>query len=208
MEVIAHTIEFVQAYHASDHSGHGADHVMRVYNTALRLLDACTEKVDREVLLLAALLHDVDDHKINPNGHVAEEYLKGLGLADDTQRRVLETIAPTSFSVSGAHPNFSTIEQKLLSDADKLDAVGAIGISRTIAYGAVKGRPLFDSNDGTHTVGHFFDKLLLLREAMQTEVGRREAEHRHRVMVMWLEELFRELKVPKVWFDRLEKYKD
>ena len=208
MDAIAHTLAFVQAYHATDHTGHGADHVMRVFNTAQKLLNACTEPVDREVLLLASLLHDVDDHKINPNGHVAKEYLHGLGLATETQQRVLETIAPISYSVSGAHPNFTTIEQKLLSDADKLDAMGAIGISRAITYGASQKRPLFDPNDGNHTIGHFFEKLLLLREAMQTEVGKQEAEHRHTVMVNWLTELFTEINAPTPWIERLNHYKN
>ena len=208
MDAVAHTLAFVQAYHANDHTGHGADHVMRVFNTAQKLLNECTEPVDKEVLLLAALLHDVDDHKINPNGHVAEEYLQGLGLATKTQQRVLETIAPISYSVSGAHPNFTTIEQKLLSDADKLDAIGAIGISRAITYGASNGRPLFDPNDGNHTIGHFFEKLLLLREAMQTEAGKHEAEHRHHVMVDWLTELFTEINASPEWFDRLKRYKN
>ena len=208
MEAIVHTIVFVQAYHATDRSGHGVDHIMRVYRNAQKLISACDEPVNQEVLLLAALLHDVDDPKINPEGHIAEKYLKELGLAADIRQQVLNTIAPISFSVSGVNPSFNTIEQRLLSDADKLDAVGAIGICRTIAYGSSKGRPLFDVENDLHTVGHFFDKLLLLRNAMQTEVGKQEAQHRHQVMVMWLSELFREIEAPAEWVDRLNQYRN
>lgn len=190
MDLIGRTIEFVSQYHASDHSGHGTDHIMRVWRTALKLADPYGPAVDSTVLQLAALLHDVDDHKINPDGHVAEDYLKECGLDETTRQRVMDTIRPIGFSMSGAHPKFDTLEQMLLSDADKLDAMGAIGICRTVAYGAVKGRPLYGAKDCT--LQHFYDKLLLLREAMQTPQGLQEAELRHRYMEAFLEELGRE----------------
>lgn len=195
MDPIQQTIHFIEQYHASDHSGHGTDHIMRVYHTALQLAEGSTEPADLLVLQLAALLHDVDDHKINPAGGAALRHLQSIGLADETIARILDTIAPISFSTSGAHPRFHTIEQRLLSDADKLDAMGAIGICRTVAYGAVHQRPLY-GKPGTDTLSHFYDKLLLLREAMQTPAGRQEAERRHKTMELFLQEFYHETATP------------
>lgn len=191
MDPIRQTIQFIEQYHASDHSGHGTDHIMRVFHTVLQLAERSPEPADLLVLQLAALLHDVDDHKINPAGGVARRHLQTLGLPADTVNRVLDTIAPISFSTSGAHPHFDTLEQRLLSDADKLDAMGAIGICRTVAYGAAHQRPLY-GEPGTDTLSHFYDKLLLLREAMQTPAGRQEAERRHKTMEFFLQEFYHE----------------
>lgn len=190
MNIIEQTIGFVSQYHASDCSGHGVDHIMRVWNTAKMLCVDYLGEVDSEVLQLAALLHDVDDHKINPNGHAAEDYLRSIGLPEAMVQKILSTISPISFSVSGTNPCFDTIEQKLLSDADKLDAMGAIGICRTVAYGASKGRPLYDTETPEEsTIQHFYDKLLKLRGCMQTKAGRAEAERRHQYMVDFLRQL-------------------
>lgn len=193
--IIQQTIDFIHQYHASDNSGHGTDHIMRVYRTALQLAEDYPNRVDLNVLSLAALLHDVDDHKLNPGGHVAQDFLSGK-VDETTLTQVLATIAPISFSHSGAHPRFETIEQQLLSDADKLDAMGAIGICRTMAYGAAHHRPLY-GEPGTDTLSHFYQKLLLLRDAMQTPAGRREAEVRHQAMLAFLENLYRETNIPR-----------
>lgn len=193
MEILDKTIAFINQYHGSDNSGHGTDHIMRVFHTANALAESSEDPVDMLVLQLAALLHDVDDHKINPNGHAAEDFLKST-LGDEhneTIRKVIETIRPISFSTSGAHPTFDTIEQRLLSDADKLDAMGAIGICRTVAYGAAHNRPLYGA-PGNDTLSHFYDKLLLLREAMQSTAGRQEAERRHETMLRFLEAFYHE----------------
>lgn len=191
---IEETLAFATRHHSHDHSGHGSDHVVRVWQTARMLAEKARlrgEEADLTVLELAALLHDADDHKINPGGHSAEDHLRSMGLDPQTAERVLDTIRPISFSVSGAHPQFCTLEQKLLSDADKLDAMGAIGVARAVAYGAAHGRALYGS--GETTIGHFHQKLLLLREAMQTPEGLHEAETRHRFLEDFLNELEREV---------------
>lgn len=214
MDIVKETLRFVNEYHANDCSGHGPDHVLRVWETAKQLgvweaarheMAADKGEVNMLVLELAALLHDVDDHKINPGGHVAENFLNKMGVNPLIIRRVVETIGAVSFSVSGAHPKFDTIEQCLLSDADKLDAMGAIGVCRAVAYGAVKGRKLYkpqpteennqepSASEEATTVGHFYEKLLLLKGAMQSEAGKREAERRHDFLVAFLEELEREV---------------
>lgn len=191
MDLVSKTIQFIEQYHASDHSGHGTDHIMRVFHTARQLAEACEEPVDELVLQLAALLHDVDDHKINPTGGAARKFLESIQTDSHIVETVLDTISPISFSVSGPHPHFETIEQKLLSDADKLDAIGSIGICRTIAYGTAHHRPLY-GEPGKDTLSHFYDKLLLLKDSMQTDAGRIEAERRHQTMETFLNEFYLE----------------
>ncbi len=134
--------------------------------------------------------------------------------------KVLDVIGAISFSKSGSAPRFDTLEQKIVSDADKLDAMGAIGVCRTVMYSAATGRTLFNAAEfpdenltpeeyknknrrGNHSINHFFDKLLKLKGAMQTETGRREAERRHRFMVAFLEEFFEEVNAPQ-WAEYLK----
>lgn len=171
-------IAYVEAFFRSDASGHDVQHTMRVYRTALRLAQA--EGADAGIVSLAALLHDVDDRKISPDTHAdcghAVAFLREQGMDECTIAKIAEVICGVSFSENaGKVPK--TIEGRVVQDADRLDAIGAIGIGRTFAYGGAHGRNLDAS------IKHFHDKLLLLKDMMTTDEGKRLATERH----AWLE---------------------
>ncbi len=180
--IIQAAIEYVKELFAGNSDGHGADHTMRVYHNALSLLEAYPE-ADRFVSLLAALLHDADDHKLfdTENNENARAFLKEKDLDAETIEQICTIIDAVSFSKNrGKRPE--TLEGKIVQDADRLDAIGAIGIARTFAYGGKVGRPLSDS------IEHFYDKLLLLKDEMNTEAAKDIAQKRHEYMTKFLEE--------------------
>lgn len=211
-EILSKTYQFAKEYHSKDNSGHDFEHIKRVYANMNTLLDN-EPKADAFICKMSALLHDVDDHKLKTDGKVAERFLNTLGLDKEIISAILKTINAISFSKSGANPNFETIEMKLLSDADKLDAMGAIGICRALNFGFFYNRPIFnenefpgqENNDNQHTINHFFAKLLRLKGAMQTGVGKKEALKRHKFMVEFLEEFFAEQNLDN-WQTFLKKY--
>lgn len=196
---------------ARDTSGHGIEHVERVVKLALSLAES--EEADKNVVTLAALLHDVDDYKLfgqeSADGLLnARQILDKHKVDEETAAAVLEIIGSMGYNkyLEGIRP--STLEGKIVSDADMCDAIGAIGILRTHAYALSKGNEFFDNTlspeNGTmsadqyraarkgHSVQHFFDKLLKISEILMTEAGRREGEKRKAIMVNFLEELFAE----------------
>lgn len=209
------TYKFAKEFHEKDTSGHGFDHIERVYNNAREILK--NESADEFIVLMAALLHDVDDYKLNPNGHQAKDFLISAGLEEQKITQILETIDAISFSKSGANPHFDTVEKKILSDADKLDAIGAIGLCRTIAYNTTHHRKLFnpaqfpDENQTLEqykaaqdpAINHFFDKILKLKNAMQTETGKKLAQSRHDFLVVFLRQFFQENNAPQ-WSEYLD----
>lgn len=179
--------QFVESLFAGDYSGHDAEHTMRVYNNALLI----TEKepgCDRLVVSLAALLHDVDDYKLfsTENNENARTFLKEQQMDPETIEQICEIINGVSFSKNrGVSPR--TIEGKIVQDADRLDAIGAIGIARTFAYGGSHGRSIRES------LKHFDEKLLLLKNEMNTEEGKRIAQARHEYMKVFVDEIEREM---------------
>jgi uncharacterized protein len=190
-EARAHAV----AFFADDATGHDAWHTMRVHNLAVRL--AREEGAREDVVALAALLHDVDDAKLSPEtteglGNAAA-FLRRHGVADDEARAVLAAVREVSFSKNGgAAP--SSLESACVRDADRLDAIGAIGVARAFAYGGARGRALHDptSTDATTTIQHFYDKLLLLEGMMATDAGRRAAHRRDAYLRGFLEEFLAE----------------
>jgi len=181
-EIIMKAKEYVEKLFCSDFGGHGADHTFRVYDNAMLLADKQPE-CDREVVALSALLHDVDDHKLfnTENNANARHFLEEHGISKDKTDEICSTINMVSFSKNrGKRPD--TIEGKIVQDADRLDAIGAIGIARTFAFGGERGRPLDDS------IRHFHDKLLLLKDEMNTDLGRKLADSRHAFLLAFLEE--------------------
>ena len=139
---------------------------------------------DREVVALAALLHDTDDHKLfsNRNNANARRFLEENKIPPERITQICEVINSVSFS-QNKDRRPETIEAKIVQDADRLDALGAIGIARTFAYGGKHGRPFEES------VQHFSDKLLLLKDLMNTKTGRKLAEKRHVFLEIFLKEL-------------------
>ena len=191
--MIEKAMEFAREIFSGDASGHDFDHTMRVYCMATRL--AKEEGADMEIVQLAALLHDVDDHKLSPEtceNHLrAVTFLRENGADGEKIRIITDIISQISFSANRIP---TTLEGKCVQDADRLDAMGAIGIARTFAYGGSRGRRMHDPQgmDKNATVQHFYDKLLLLKESMNTATARRLAEDRDRFMRSYLEQFYAE----------------
>lgn len=186
---------YASAFFARDASGHDAWHTMRVHNLAVRI--AHEEGAREDVVALAALLHDVDDAKLSPDTAEdlanARAFMRQHGVADDDAQAVLAAIREVSFSKNGgATP--SSLESACVRDADRLDAIGAIGVARAFAYGGAHGRALHDPSDAdtTTTIQHFYDKLLLLEDMMATDAGHRVAHHRDAYLRGFLEEFLAE----------------
>ena len=191
--MIEKAMEFAREIFSGDASGHDFDHTMRVYCMATRL--AKEEGADMEIVQLAALLHDVDDHKLSPEtceNHLrAVTFLRENGADGEKIRIITDIISQISFSANRIP---TTLEGKCVQDADRLDAMGAIGIARTFAYGGSRGRRMHDPQgmDKNATVQHFYDKLLLLKESMNTATAQRLAEDRDRFMRSYLEQFYAE----------------
>lgn len=168
---------------------HGFDHTRRVYNLALNI--GAAEKANMKILLAASLLHDIgrdlEDHigadHAEASAYLAEEFLRTNKFPQEKIKPVLDAIREHRWS-SGQAPQ--TLEAKILSDADNLDAMGAIGVARTFTYGGRHNR------DVNGTLGHFNNKLLKLKDRMYTETARRMAEDRHNYMVTYLERFMQE----------------
>ena len=166
--------------------GHDAEHSLRVYGNALLIAKSYPES-DKTVIALASLLHDVDDHKLfdTENNMNARSFLKEQNVEDDVIDQICVIINGLSFSKNrGIRPE--SIEGKIVQDADRLDALGAVGIARTFAYGGRNGRSLESS------LQHFTDKLLLLKDEMNTAEARAMAETRHAYIEGFLTEFNKE----------------
>jgi uncharacterized protein len=184
--IISEASDYVRELFAGNSDGHGADHTMRVYHNAQKIMETYPE-ADAFIVSLSALLHDADDHKLfnTENNLNARLFMEKNDLPPDTIEQICMTINSVSFSKNrGRSPE--TLEGKIVQDADRLDAIGAIGIARTFAYGGNAGRPLEDS------IKHFYDKLLLLKNEMNTEAAKDIAQKRHEYMTGFLEEYFEE----------------
>ena len=184
---------------AGQQAGHGIDHVMRVYRTACEIQSEVGG--DRQVVELASLLHDIGDAKFNHGIERSAEFsiqiLGELGASADLIRRVAEIVDNISFR-KGVNPEHLSLEGKIVQDADRIDALGAIGIVRTIEFGATRGQPFYipatDESSAQPTgVGHFYDKLFKLHDQLNTESARRIAKQREEFMRIFLEQYFREI---------------
>ena len=192
--MINKAMEFARFVFAGDASGHDFDHTLRVYHMATRLAEE--EGADLQTVQLAALLHDVDDRKLSPEtceGKLrAVNFLKENGVENGKIQEIVDIISRISFSAQLAPP--ASIEGQCVRDADRLDALGAIGIARTFAYGGSRGRRMHDPEglDQNASIQHFYDKLLRLKDDMLTPTGRRLAEERDRYMRQFLEQFYAE----------------
>lgn len=185
-------------------ASHDFQHIERVYKNAETILQTEPD-ANSEIVKLAVLLHDVSDAKYTDTKDAEERILAALDLSEDKRNHIREVIASVSFN-GGNELEAKTIEAKIVRDADRLDAIGAVGIARTFAYGGAKGRKLYDDAEearfnmsveeyrtkSTASVTHFYEKLLLLKDLMVTEKGRQMAEERHEFMVSFLRELKKE----------------
>jgi uncharacterized protein len=206
--IIENAIKYVHEIFARDFSGHDFYHTMRVYKTAVQI--AVRENADILTVQLAALLHDVDDIKLSPTTYSvkknAVDFMKQYKLSDEIINSVCKIIEEVSFAGTDSVVP-SSIEGKCVQDADRLDAIGAVGIARAFAYGGNKGRKMYDpdikpmtnmnkeqyrQNDNSTTINHFYEKLLLLKDMMNTETAKKIAERRHAFMQTYLDEFLAE----------------
>jgi len=190
-----------------DSSGHDWWHIERVRRLAVRL--AQETGADSFITELAALLHDLADEKLFPDTAAAYEemrlWLDGQGVEDEMKAHIIEIIQHMSFK-GGTQSSMRTLEGCVVQDADRLDALGAIGIARTFAYSGWKGQPMHDPslpprtsmtaeeyrNGKSSAYNHFHEKLLKLKDLMNTEAAKRIAEERHRFMESFLERFEKE----------------
>ncbi|ARS37731.1 HD domain-containing protein [Pontibacter actiniarum] len=208
-ETIAAAATYVRNLLSGEGSGHDWWHILRVWNNAKSI--AAQEDADRYVVELAALLHDIGDHKFH-NGdetvgpRMAREWMEQHAVDEDTVQHVCQIIRDLSFKGAGTSSAMATLEGRVVQDADRLDAIGAIGIARTFAYGGHKSREMYNpgikpvlhdsfeayKNNTAPTVNHFYEKLLLLKDRMHTETAKELAQQRHQYMEEFLEQFYAE----------------
>lgn len=206
--LIHHTINFVKQQLEGAEGGHDWFHIQRVYNNALHIAQG--ETCNLTVVQLGALLHDVADSKFH-NGdetvgpRVAREFLEGHSVDEETILHVIAIIDNISYK-GGVERAFKSIELDIVQDADRLDAIGAIGIARAFNYGGFKNRTIYDpaitpgvyadkeqyKKNVAPTINHFYEKLLLLKDRMNTETGRKIAHGRHEYMQGFLSQFYAE----------------
>ena len=190
------TIKYVKEQLQDDVTGHDWWHVDRVWRTAQHIADK--ESANVEVVTYIALLHDIADHKFY-NGdreigvQMSKDWLDTLDLAEEVKEKIVAGIQACSYSKGLATPS---LEAAIVQDADRLDAIGAIGIARAFATGSHMGSFLYDptatKEEQKTTVGHFYQKLLKLKGGMNTEVGKKLAEVRHQRMENFLDQFYEE----------------
>ena len=207
--LIDKTILFVKATLAQAEGGHDWFHIERVYKNALLIAES--EKCDLKIVQLGALLHDIADSKFH-NGDesigpkTARAFLESEKVEPTIIDHVIAIIENISFKGGKVERQFSSIELDIVQDADRLDAIGAIGIARTFNYGGFKNRALYNpeiapnltmtkeeyKNNEAPTINHFYEKLLLLKDKMNTQTGKQIAQERHRYMEDFLEQFYAE----------------
>lgn len=206
--VIDEVIRFVMEAMEKHDSGHGWTHIERVVRLALHIHER-EGRGDRLTVELGALLHDVGDHKFVAHDGPEEirRLLGGLGVSSRVIDEVVNINENISFS-NGRRSGPGSVELQIVQDADRLDAMGAIGIARAFNYGGFRGNDIYDprvkitdppilagtSSRSVSTIHHFYDKLLLLRDLMNTSTGRMLADERHNYMVSYLKQFFLEWK--------------
>lgn len=208
-KLIDKTILFVKTTLAQAEGGHDWFHIERVYKNALLIAES--EKCDMEIVQLGALLHDIADSKFH-NGDesigpkTARTFLEAEKVEPNIIDHVIAIIENISFKGGKVERQFSSIELDIVQDADRLDAIGAIGIARTFNYGGFKNRALYNpeiapnltmtkdeyKNNEAPTINHFYEKLLLLKDKMNTQTGKQIAQDRHRYMEDFLEQFYAE----------------
>lgn len=207
--LVQKTAAYIKEMFSGEGSGHDWWHIFRVWQNALYL--AREEQANLEVVQLAALLHDIADWKFQDNqqdggAQAARLWLNEQGAPEDLILAVTRIIDEISYKGAGVATPMSSPEGRIVQDADRLDAIGAMGIARAFAYGGFKGREMhhpdiapehhasfeaYKNNNGP-TINHFYEKLLLLKDRMNTAAGKKLAEERHRYMEIFLEQFQRE----------------
>jgi len=209
--LISITAEFVRSTLSNAEAGHDWYHTQRVWHNAQRI--AAEESVNQPIVELGALLHDIADAKFHGGDEevgpkTAQRFLENQQAAPEVIEQVVQIVRHVSFKGGNFEVAFSSPELAVVQDADRLDAIGAIGIARAFHYGGFRNRPLYDPNvppnltmskeeykrSQAPTINHFYEKLLLLKDRMSTNTGRKLAEERHQFMEQFLDQFYREWK--------------
>jgi uncharacterized protein len=209
-QTINKTKAYLRAEFEKEGTGHDWWHIERVFNNATTI--AKKEKgADIFIVQLGALLHDVADFKFHGGddtigGKVAAQWLKKIGVDDATVKKVVHIVDNVSFKGLGVKSKMKSLEGKIVQDADRLDAIGALGIARVFAYGGYKGRPIYNPEGTTKkhksfssykkgsdsSVHHFYEKLLHVKNLMNTKAGKKMALQRHKFLENYLKEFYAE----------------
>ena len=209
MTIINNTCQFVENKLAGEGSGHDWWHIYRVWNLAKKLAEE--EGANLLIVELSALLHDIADWKFHDGDdtkgpQMAEQFLSENHVDRNVIDPVIEIIATISYKGAGVSTPMKTLEGKVVQDADRLDAIGAMGIARTFAYGGHKNRLMYHPDEKPvmhqsfaeykkntgHTINHFYEKLLLLKDRMNTASAKKMAERRHQFMQVFLDQFYEE----------------
>jgi uncharacterized protein len=200
----------IKSQFENQEGSHDLEHILRVYNLAVRIQSI--EGGDKEVVELGALLHDISDHKYNGGDfdagwQLAHHLILENGGSEILANKVADVVKIVSFKGALVKDEETSIEGKIVRDADRLDAIGAIGIARTFAYGGSKNQALFLENtppvlheskeayfnSKTHTINHFYEKLLLLKDRMETNTAKEIALVRHNRMLQFITDFMSEI---------------
>ncbi len=209
MSIIDKTILFVKDKLQNAEGGHDWFHIERVYKNAISIAE--TETCNLTVVKLGALLHDIADSKFHDGDEEigpqkARNYLESQKVSEEIIKHVIQIIENISFKGGNFEKQFTSKELEIVQDADRLDALGAIGIARTFNYGGFKNRSIYNPNippklnmskeeykkSDAPTLNHFYEKLLLLKDKMNTETGKKLAQERHRFMELFLSQFYAE----------------
>jgi uncharacterized protein len=208
-EIINNTIVFVKQKLENAEAGHDWFHIERVYKNALHI--SKNENCDTTIVELGALLHDIADSKFHEGDETvgpktARTFLESQKVSDTIINQVIQIIENISFKGGNFEKKHQSIELEIVQDADRLDAIGAIGIARTFNYGGYKNRQLYNpeihpnlkmsveeyKKSDAPTINHFYEKLLLLKDKMNTKTGKQIAQERHQFMEQFLEQFYAE----------------
>lgn len=194
MDIIEKCKEFVKNRLKDDKSGHDWHHTLRVFENALDIVKKEGITVDLTVVKLGALFHDVADYKFGYSDEDRKNIIKNAvgnyNLSEEQVNHIIYIANNTSFSKG---KSLETLESKIVQDADRLDALGAIGIARAFTYGGFLKRDIYNIDGDNDTISHFYEKLLKLKDLMNTEAGKKEAFQREQFMVTFLKQFFKEV---------------
>ena len=209
-KIIEQTKKHIQQMFENEGSGHDWWHIHRVLNNAL-MITKKEKNADMFIVQLGALLHDIADHKFHGGddsigGKIASEWLKKIGADGDTIQAVRHIVDNVSFKGIGVKSKMTSLEGFIVQDADRLDSIGAIGIARAFAYGGFKNRPMFDpkgkakqhksfetyKKGSDSTIHHFYEKLLHVKDLMNTKTAKKIAIQRHKYIENYLAQFYKE----------------
>ncbi|EIW3230295.1 HD domain-containing protein [Listeria monocytogenes] len=197
-EIIIAAQKWMQSHFEKETTGHDWEHIKRVWHLSKQI--QATEGGDKFAIELAALFHDYNDSKLTSDPAQATEvithWMKGKEIPEEVISKIIRIIQSVSFK-NGKNPTqASTIEEKIVQDADRLDAIGAIGIARTFTYGGAHNRKIANRDHPENTtLQHFYDKLLLIQKQLKTKTGRELAGEKQKIMQEFIHALEKELKI-------------